>query len=47
MATKGSKNGKQTKPAKKRSATATEIKKEREQEVHTPSGGGQFKEYSA
>ena len=43
MATKGSKNGKQTKPAKKRSATATEIKKEREQEVHTPSGGGQFK----
>ena len=41
MATKGAKKGKS--PTKKRSATATEIKKEREQAAQTSSGGGQIK----
>ena len=42
MATKGAKKGKQA--AKKRSATATEIKKEREQQNAQPTtGGGQLK----
>ncbi len=40
MATKGAKKGKTT---KKRSATATEIKKEREQAAQPVSGGGQIK----
>ena len=40
MATKGSKK---SKPTKKRSATATEIKKEREQKQTQPSSGGQIR----
>ena len=44
MATKGAKKSGSTKNStKKRSATATEIKKEREQQQVEPAGGGQLK----